>query len=231
MDRIQTHITPGNSQDVIDVDAFISAESPTRPGPHRRERLQICRSAITEWRSRTWSENYSDCAWGPNVLISDAIINKLATRSHISTVEDIKQEILDWDFADDYGSVVLELIRKSDEDWKEDHARKLQTNKDVRKRQSLENKEHRKERRTKKRAETAQRTAERAWVNAFAHPPVAPLPFYPSSYPPSMPVPSYIFPQPIFFVPGYPPMLPHAQAAHSQPLVPGLAMTQNQPRV
>jgi hypothetical protein len=123
MDRIQTQITPGSPQDAIDVDTLvIPAEDTKRPGPRRAERLQICRKAITEWRSRTWLEKYGDCAWGPNVLLPEAILTQLATRSHISTVEEIKKEFPDWDFADDYGSVVLKLIRDADAIWMEKHA-------------------------------------------------------------------------------------------------------------
>jgi hypothetical protein len=89
MDRIQTQLKPSTSKCVIDVDD-ISAENPKHPGAHRTDRLQSCRNAIIEWRSRTWSENYSDCAWGPNLLLPDAIVMKLATQSHILTIEDIK---------------------------------------------------------------------------------------------------------------------------------------------
>jgi hypothetical protein len=128
MDRIQTQIRPGIVQDVIDVDTLaISAETPKRPGPRQAERLLSCRKAIIEWRSHTWLENYGDCAWGPNVLLPDAIVTKLATRSHISSVEDIKKEVPDWVFVDDYGSVVLDLIRKADDIWKEEHASCMQT--------------------------------------------------------------------------------------------------------
>jgi hypothetical protein len=64
MDCIQTQLKPGNFQDVIDVDLdtlVISAENPKHSGPRCTERLQSCHDAITEWRSRTWLENYSDC--------------------------------------------------------------------------------------------------------------------------------------------------------------------------
>jgi hypothetical protein len=228
MDRIQTQMKPGgNFQDVIDVDSdtlVISAENPKRPGPRRTERLQSCRDAITEWRSCTWLENYSDCAWGPDVLLPDTIVTKLAMRSHISTIEEIKKEIPDWDFVDDYGSIVLDLIQKTDEIWKEDHACKLQAKKDTRKRHSLENKEQREEeRRTKKQAETAQQKNERTWINTFAHPVVAQPSFFPG---PSTS--SHSFPQPIFFVPGYPQVQPQPQP-QSRPLS-DLTVTHNQPR-
>jgi hypothetical protein len=244
MDRIRTQIRPGNPkgnpQEVIDIDTFAaSADHPKRPGPRRTERLQGCRNVLIEWRARTWTENYIDCAWGPAVLLPDAILTKLATRSHISTIEDIKREIPEWDFVDDYGCAILELVQKTDEIWKEDHERKLQANKELRKRRSLENKENREEeRRTKKRTKTAIRAAERKrinsslsqpslypcppstsshvisqgpqpWINTYSHSSYFPLP--PSTS-------SHFLPQPIFFVPEYYPQTqPHSE---SRPLSP-----------
>jgi superfamily II DNA helicase RecQ len=222
IDRIENQISPRSIKEVIDVDTLVTpAETPKRPGPRRTERLQSCRDALTKWRGRTWSEKYSDCAWGPNVLLSDAIVTKLATRSHLSTIEDIRKEIPEWDFVDDYGRIVLDLIRETDETWKEVHARRLQLNKEGRKRRSLENKEQREEeRRTKKRAETVQRTTERTWINTYSQPTFIPCPPSTSSHTVS---------QPIFFVPGYYPQTqwqyhppPHAE---SRPLSPAVYQT------
>lgn len=55
-------------------------------------------------------EDYSDCAWGPAVLLPDAILTKLAMRAHISTIEDVKKKLPKWDFVEYYGHVILELI-------------------------------------------------------------------------------------------------------------------------
>lgn len=230
IDRLHTQIRPtppgpGASQDVIDVDAL--TENPKRAGPRRAERLQTVRSAINEWRSSMWSQLYSDCAWGPSTLIPDAIVTKLATRSHILTVEDIKNEIPDWDFADDYGSTILKLIQKTDDCWKEDHAHKIQTKKELRKRRSSENKEHREEeRRTKKRMETALRRGERTQINTVPQ----------TSQPSFLPVPStsslassHIFPQPLHVLPqpSHPShAFPHPMHAFPQPLAHGFPPSQ-----
>lgn len=132
-------------------------KNPKRVGQCPGERLQSLRSVINEWRSLTWTQNYGNCAWGPNTLLPDAVVTKLAARAHISTLDDIKNDIPEWDFVDNYGSTLLELIQKTDDIWKENHAQELQTKKDLRKRRSIENKEQREEERCiKKRAETAQ---------------------------------------------------------------------------
>ena len=211
IDRIQTQLKPSNSKcviDVKDIQVSESAENPKRPGARRTDRLLSCRTAIMEWRSRTWSENYSDCAWGPTVLLPDAIVTKLATRSHILTVEDIKREVPDWDFVNEYGTIILDLIQKTDDLWKEDHESKLKSNKDTRKRRSAENKQLREEeRRIKKQAKTAQRKDERTWINTFAHPLAAIA--QPSFFPGPLPMAStssHLYSQPILFVPSYPQM-------------------------
>ena len=158
MDRLQNRIHPCASKDVIDVDAIsIAPEAPKRAGLRRTERLQTVRDAITNWRSTTWLQHYCDCAWGPNTLIPDSIVAKLAARSSILTIEDMKNEVPDWVFIEDYGPAILELIHQTDNLWKEEHTQKIQIKKEIRKRSSIENKEHREEeRRIRKRAETAQ---------------------------------------------------------------------------
>ena len=238
------------SQDIIDVDALnVSPENSKRVGQRRGERLQSLRSAINEWRSLTWTQNYGDCAWGPNTLLPDAVVTKLAARAHISTLDDIKNDIPEWDFVDDYGSTLLELIQKTDDIWKENHAQELQTKKDLRKRRSIENKEQREEeRRIKKRAETAQRNATKTpQINTFPHP-AAPQPspwltqplFLPSPstsshiFPQPLhtfqpyPQPPQFYPQPIFFVPG--PGFAQVQPYAESRMLSDLTVTQNQPR-
>ena len=193
---------PSASQAIIDIDALnISPENTKRPGQRRGERLQRLRSAIINWRNVTWSQSYSDCAWGPSTLLPDVIVTKLAMRSHIDTLEDIKQEFPEWDFVDDYGSTLLKLIQTTNNIWKEDHSQQLQNKKELRKRRSLENKEQREEkRRTKKQAETVQRSIAKATqINAPSPWPTQPFLPHPStsSLIPSQPA----FPQQSQFYP------------------------------
>ena len=219
MDRIQTKRRPSTSQEshIIDVDALsIPAEDPKRTGRRCEDRLQCCRDAINEWRSRTWLEKDSNCAWGPSMLLPNTVLTKLATRSHILTVEDIKKELPDWDhFADEQGPAVLELIQKTDIIWNEGHTCELQDKKEIRKRRSTENKELREEerhtKRSKNRAETVRQKNEEAWTNTFVqsvglgvplpHLSRGPLPLPPGPqalpYPPShLPFPPGHFPFP-----------------------------------
>lgn len=244
MDRIRTKQRPNGpntsqESDIIDVDLIIPAEDPRRTGRRREDRLQSCRDAITEWRSRTWSEKYSDCAWGPSVLLPDTVLTKLATRSYLLTVEDIKKDLPDWDFVDEYGPAILEVIQKTDIIWNEGHALELQAKKEIRKRRSTENKELRaEERRTKRsknQAETVRQKNEEAWANMFVQPlgpgvPLphlfcGPLPFPPGPqalpYPPGhLPYPPGHLPFPLGhlpYPPGHPPFPPGPQALPYHP--------------
>jgi hypothetical protein len=161
MDLIQTHSIPNpdematensNQQTVgDDVAAEPKAVRPRRPGPRREVRLKRCRDALTSWR-RTFSEqNSSDSAQGPRVLMSNTVINKLATRAHLQTVEDVQREIPEWDFAKEHGADALAIIKEVDDAWKQEHEREKQERKEKRKKISLENKRLREEKRREER--------------------------------------------------------------------------------
>lgn len=84
-------------------------------GPRRDQRLKSCRDILTVWRTKCWEEAYSYCIWGPQVLLPPKVLEGLAKRAHIRTVEDIKTEFPDWSFADKHGNDVLNLLRPIDE--------------------------------------------------------------------------------------------------------------------
>jgi hypothetical protein len=72
--------------------------------------------------------------------MTDAAIKRLATKTHITSVEAIKTEVPEWDLVDDHGVEVLALIVEVNNIWKQDHKRKLQENKAQRKQATLEKK-------------------------------------------------------------------------------------------
>src|ERR1700722_8277484 len=132
---LRTTSTTPNEQEVIDVDQddIDTVEKAShRPPQRRRERLQICRQALNQWRTRCWKLEYGDCSWGPKVLMPDTIVTRLATRADITTVESLKVEIPEWDFGERYGTDVLTIIQQADTLWKEAHERELQSRKENR---------------------------------------------------------------------------------------------------
>jgi hypothetical protein len=100
-----------------------------RPGPRQKERLEACRNALTAWQHKTWQKDFKDCIWGPNVLLPETVLTKLASRTRIQTLDDIKEEIPDWIWADEYGNAILKLLKPIDRLWHEDHERQKAENK------------------------------------------------------------------------------------------------------
>lgn len=136
------------------------ATRPKHPGPRHDDRLKHSRNALINWRCEYWEHNYGDCSWGPQVLMSDIVVMKLATRTHLQTVEAIKLEIPEWDFAEEHGAEALAIIERVDGTWKQEHDRQLQQNKAKRKQASSEKRQKRdKACQEEKRIATVQRHA------------------------------------------------------------------------
>jgi len=185
VDRIRAKPSPTRdaSQGPIDVGGLDVVTGPNISSPRRRgEWLRLCREALAQWRDNTWDQKYSRCAWGPNVLLPKTVITKLASSVSVSTLEDLKREVPDWDFAEVYGLAVIDIIKGSDDLWKREHDQEIQARKENRRRQSEKNKQLRDElQRQQRREDTLRRKADR-WLRSFAQhmgPVLAPLPSFP----------------------------------------------------
>jgi hypothetical protein len=97
---------------------------PIQPGPRRQERLESARKALSNWCLTLWNAAYSHCVWGPEVLLPDTVLTKLASRARIKTISDIKNEVPEWPWADEYGDIVLKLLEAIDSAWHEENERK-----------------------------------------------------------------------------------------------------------
>lgn len=102
----------------IDLEPQASLEE-KKEGQRRGDRLRHCRKAIERWRSQCWRQHYVGSAWGPRALMSDPVITKLATHAHIKTLDNLRTEIPDWDFAERHGTDVLAIIRDADSHYKQ----------------------------------------------------------------------------------------------------------------
>ncbi|KAI9512673.1 P-loop containing nucleoside triphosphate hydrolase protein [Russula earlei] len=181
------------------------------PGARRKERLEACRNALMNWRQKTWQAGYKDCIWGPNVLLPDPILTKIATRTQIRTLCDIKEGIPEWIWADEYGEAVLKLLEPIDRSWCKENEQKKAENKAKRSKVSAERKSIRDEERlAKARASTAQRR-----VASSSHPALRQV--YPALSPSRQTAPQpttysiQYYPHPVQYaaaypVPGYPPL-------------------------
>jgi hypothetical protein len=208
-------------------------KQPPRIGCRDKDRLQTCRQTLTSWRMKIWQDECSDCIWGPETILSDAILTKLAKRARLQTVADIKKEIPEWIWADEYAEAILGLLGPIDREWHEEKERLKRDEKAKKAKATAESKEQRyQERLARKREETAQRKAlktaakvqkaisEGDWANIPVYPtqqnggfvaayPTAPnhvgVGTYAAQVPPSSSYPQYGVPAyPQYGVPAYP---------------------------
>ena len=87
-------------------------------GRRRDERLEACKNTLSDWRAKIYSSTFKNCIFGPQTLMSDKTLTKLATSADIKTVDSIKTQIPDWIWADEYGEDVLNLLKPIDSAWK-----------------------------------------------------------------------------------------------------------------
>jgi hypothetical protein len=84
---------------------------------------------LTNWQHKTWQKDFKDCIWGPNVLLPDPTLTKIATHACIQTLGDIKEEIPKWIWANEYGDIVLKLLEPINRAWHEENKQKKAENK------------------------------------------------------------------------------------------------------
>jgi hypothetical protein len=130
-----------SEQEVINIDSNDAGlelpQAPKKEGQRRGDRLQHCRKVIERWRSQCWHQHYEGSAWGPRALMSDPIVTKLATHTHIKTLENLRMEVPEWDFALRHGTDVLAIIRDADSRYKQQNLREnSQTNRRTEKQKS-----------------------------------------------------------------------------------------------
>jgi hypothetical protein len=120
--HIETHIKTNNEPEIIDVDSSDIESAPQalkKEGQHHGDQLQHCCKTIEHWHSQCWRQHYDRSAWRPRALMSDAVVTKLTTCAHIKTLDTLRMEVLEWDFADRYGTDVLMIIRDADSHYKQ----------------------------------------------------------------------------------------------------------------
>jgi hypothetical protein len=108
------HSTQGSSGQVevpIDVDA---------EPPRRGDRLQACRKALKSWCLEAFKRDFKHSILYPKVVFPDKILKKIASQARLKTLSDIKKEIPDWDWADEYGQPMLDLLASIDNSWTEE---------------------------------------------------------------------------------------------------------------
>ncbi len=109
-------------------------------GARRGERFQSCHEALSDWRRWRWRTTYRRCIWGMEVLLPDKVLDILAKAAHIKTVDNIRRDLPEWEWVNDYGAEVLDRLRPIDNQWKAESTHAAEENKAKRRRTSEENK-------------------------------------------------------------------------------------------
>ncbi|KAH7917207.1 hypothetical protein BV22DRAFT_1026823, partial [Leucogyrophana mollusca] len=67
----------------------VAADDRSGPATRRDEYLKGARTLLENWRYNTWMETYSHVPYGPEGLLPDLIINKIAYSTRLRSVEDL----------------------------------------------------------------------------------------------------------------------------------------------
>jgi hypothetical protein len=113
-----------------------------------KEAREECENILKKWRNTAWHLYHSDSAWGPNTLLSDKLLSKLAEDSSVKTTQDLRlhPQLSAWTWIDEYGVEALEQLEPVDVHYNLERERQ-QRQKEIEKKRKAE------ERREKKREE------------------------------------------------------------------------------
>lgn len=90
------------------------------PATRRGEHLKTVRTALLNWRIKTYQTYYSPSPFTSVVILPDPTLTALASNARIRTIDDIQQTLKPpWIFASKHGQEVLELLEKLDKVEKE----------------------------------------------------------------------------------------------------------------
>jgi len=92
----------------------LSAKATKGVGPRREERRATCRDFLAKWRVDRWLENHTDEVWGPEVLLPDKVLTKLAATASLQTKEDIRNEVEGWWLWERYSQEILDGLKAID---------------------------------------------------------------------------------------------------------------------
>lgn len=93
-------------------------------GPRREQRRAACRDFLSKWRIDCWLKNHGDEVWGPEVLLPDKVLTKLAATASLQTKEDIRNEVEGWWLWETYSQEVLDGLKSIDTRFEETKAAK-----------------------------------------------------------------------------------------------------------
>jgi hypothetical protein len=105
-------------------------------GQRRQDHLNACREYLEAWRLKRWEETYSGCIWGPEIILPDKVLTKLATFRKIKEADDIQLAVPEWGWARKHGEEVFEGLRAIDEEVEREKEAKKEAARAERKREA-----------------------------------------------------------------------------------------------
>jgi pyruvate/2-oxoglutarate dehydrogenase complex dihydrolipoamide acyltransferase (E2) component len=147
------------------------ANEPPQPSAHRSKKRkgeaeEECKELLTAWQRDMWLLQYSDCSFGPQGLLPDKILKKLAQDQSICSMEDMRTtpSVSEWVWLPEHAEEVLELLRPINKRFAAQEENKRQQQQEQKQRKAAEQKaetqKHREEKKQLEAKAKAQRRAE-----------------------------------------------------------------------
>ncbi|KAH7905725.1 hypothetical protein BJ138DRAFT_1017321, partial [Hygrophoropsis aurantiaca] len=84
------------------------------PATRREEYLKNARNLLENWRDKTWVGQYSHVPYGPEGLLPNQVVQKIASSTRIKTIEDMVGVGWSTSRAERHGEEVLKLLEAYD---------------------------------------------------------------------------------------------------------------------
>lgn len=123
------------------------AHASEMPARRQGDRLKRIQATLSKWRDECWRANYRRCAWGPEGLMTDKILNKLARSRRIVDEKTLSEGLPEWSFASIHGADVLKHIKSAEAEWEREHEEEKAGRKQVKAAESVLRKAEREEQR------------------------------------------------------------------------------------
>ncbi|KAH7924176.1 hypothetical protein BV22DRAFT_1013804, partial [Leucogyrophana mollusca] len=94
----------------------VTEAQPSGPTSRREEHLKGARTLLENWRYEVWMELYSEGPYGPEGLLPDAIITKIANSRRLKSVDDLIG--IGWSSSRvmKHGMAVVKMLEEYDKD-------------------------------------------------------------------------------------------------------------------
>ncbi|KAF9242904.1 hypothetical protein BU15DRAFT_43592 [Melanogaster broomeanus] len=89
------------------------------PATRRDEKLKGAKTLLTQWRYEAWKAHCSKAPYGPQGLLPDEILNKIALSTRLLTVEDLRGTGWGRCPIDRHGAALLEVLATYDKKFDE----------------------------------------------------------------------------------------------------------------